>query len=92
MSAGPSRLERAVEVILSTGLAVSAAALLAGLAVPSVPALRVGVVLLMFTPVARVAVLSAALLYARDWLFAVLSLTVLGVLASSAWLGLAVRR
>lgn len=86
--AGPSRLDRVVEVVLTAGLAASALLMLAGLAAPRPSLLRLGVLVLLLTPVARVVVVTAGLLHRRDWAFALVSLWILGVLASSfyvAW-------
>jgi uncharacterized membrane protein len=90
VSSALSRLNHTLEAILTVGLAVSAALLLAGLAAGSTPTLRLGVVLLILTPVARVLAVTAGFLHAREWAFAALSLAVLAVLASSAWVGLRV--
>jgi uncharacterized membrane protein len=76
------RLDRAIEASLTAGLLASASLLLFGLASGSPGALRLGVVLLMLTPVARVVVLTLGLLLARDWSFGLVSLFVLLVLAS----------
>jgi uncharacterized membrane protein len=76
-------LDRAIELVLTTGLLASAALLVLGLATQRPALLRLGIVLLMFTPVVRVLVVSVALLLERDWLFALISLWILGVLASS---------
>lgn len=84
-------LGRALEAVLTAGLAASAALLLYGLAAGG-GALRAGLVLLILTPVARVIAVTAGFLYARDWPFAALCLAVLGVLASSAWVGLGAAR
>jgi uncharacterized membrane protein len=78
---------RALETVLTAGLALSAALLLAGLAWDAERTLHAGIVLLILTPVARVVAVAVGFLHARDWAFAVLSLAVLGVLASSAWVG-----
>lgn len=76
-------LDRAVEIVLTTGLVVSGLLLLAGLAIGSDAALRLGTILLMFTPVARVVVVTAGMLAKRDFVFGLVSLWVLGVLAMS---------
>ena len=88
MSAPAQRLGRALEAVLTAGIAASASLLLAGLALDGERTLRAGIVLLILTPVARVVAVAVGFLFARDWAFAVLSLAVLGVLASSAWVGL----
>ena len=81
MSAG--RLEAAIEVALTTGLLVSAALLVVGLALPAPALLRWGLLILMLTPVFRVVVMTAGLFHARDFVFGIVSLVILGVLASS---------
>lgn len=78
-----TRLDRAVEAVLSGGLLLSAALLVGGLLLGSEPALRWGVMLLMATPAARVVVLTVGLLLRRDWAFALVSLWILSVLAAS---------
>jgi uncharacterized membrane protein len=77
-----SPLERAIETALTAGLAASAALLVVGLAGRWPEGLRLGIILLMLTPVVRVVVLTLGLFLRRDWLFAVVSLFVLGVLLS----------
>ena len=84
-------LERILGRVLGAGVAVSSLALLAGLlftAVPggTVPAARlltVGVLILIGTPVARVVVSSVAYARRREWMFALLTLIVLGELVAS---------
>jgi hypothetical protein len=78
-------LERAVEAVLTSGLALATALLLYGLARTYEPALRAGIVILMFTPVARVLLVTLGLFKARDLLFGSISAFVLAVLASSVW-------
>jgi uncharacterized membrane protein len=80
------RLERAIEILLSGGVLASGLLLLAGLSTGSMALLRDGVVLMMLTPVARVLVLTLGLFHERDFLFASLSLWILGVLASGIWI------
>ncbi len=80
---GPEALDRAVEIALSIGLLVSGFLFLFGLAFGSDQALRVGTVLLMATPVARVAIVTVGMFVERDWMFGLVSLWVLGVLATS---------
>lgn len=92
MSDPAARLNHALEVVLTVGLLVSAALLLAGLTLGSPSTLRAGTVLLILTPVARVVAVTVGFLHAREWDFALLSLAVLGVLASSAWVGLGIAR
>jgi uncharacterized membrane protein len=82
---GPSRLDRVVEAVLSVGLGLSALLLLAGLAAARPRLLWWGVLLLITTPVARVVVVTAGLVYRRDWPFTLVSLWILGVLAFSFW-------
>jgi uncharacterized membrane protein len=77
-----SPLERAIETVLTAGLAASAGLLVVGLAGGWPEGLRWGVVLLMLTPVVRVIVLTLGLLLRRDWLFGFVSLFVLAVLVS----------
>jgi uncharacterized membrane protein len=76
-------LDRAIEVVLTTGLAVSGLLLLTGLADGSDMALRAGTILLMSTPVARVVVVTIGMFAKRDWVFGLVSLWVLAVLATS---------
>ena len=78
-------LERAVEAVLTSGLALATALLLYGLARSHAPTLRAGIVILMFTPVARVLLVTVGLFKERDLLFASISAFVLAVLASSVW-------
>lgn len=92
MSDPAARLAHALEVVLTVGLVVSGVLLLAGLALPSPATLRAGTTLLILTPVARVVAVTVGFLHAREWDFALLSLAVLGVLASSAWVGLGMAR
>jgi uncharacterized membrane protein len=86
------RLEQAVEVALTAGVGVSALLLVAGLLLGASGALRWGILLLMLTPVARVVVVTVGLVLARDWLFAAVSLFVLGILAYGVWVALGVSR
>jgi uncharacterized membrane protein len=80
-------LARALEVALAAGVVVSGALLLAGLAADRAPLLRAGLLLLLFTPVARVVVLTVGLFHQKDWGFALVSLWILLVLLSSVSLG-----
>jgi uncharacterized membrane protein len=82
------QLEEMIEWALKVGLALSTILLVAGLVGGSVAPLRWGVLLLMLTPVARVLVVTVALAVERDWTFTVVSLFVLGVLASGVALAL----
>lgn len=72
--------ERIIEGVLSAGLLMSAALLVGGLLTGSTSALAWGIILLMLTPVARVAVLVGFLLWRRDFVFSFVSLFVLTVL------------
>lgn len=81
---GPDALDRRMEVALTGGLLVSAALLMGGLLTASTAPLRWGILVLVATPVARVVVMTVGLLRRRDWAFALISLWILGVLASSA--------
>ena len=86
--AGPSRLDRLVEAVLTGGLALSALLLLGGLLSGRPRLLWLGVLVLLLTPVARVVVVTCGLLLRRDWVFAAVSLWILGVLTFSfyvAW-------
>jgi uncharacterized membrane protein len=47
--------------------------------------LRWGILLLMLTPVARVAVVTVGLAIERDWTFTIVSFVVLAILASGIW-------
>jgi uncharacterized membrane protein len=81
-----NRIERVVEAVLSLGLLASAALLVAGLGRGQDPLLRLGVMLLIATPVVRVVVVTLGLLLERDWLFSAVSLWILAVLLWSLWL------
>jgi hypothetical protein len=86
--AGPSRLDRTVEAVLTGGLALSALLLLAGLISGRPRVLWLGVLVMLLTPVARVVVVTGGLVVRRDWFFAAVSLWILGVLTFSfyvAW-------
>jgi uncharacterized membrane protein len=84
---GPSHLDRIVEGVLTGGLALSALLLLAGLLAGNNRALLwAGVLVLLLTPAARVVVVTVAFLQQRDWVFALVSIWILGVLASSFYL------
>ena len=91
MTAGVSRMERLVGRVLRAGLVASVVVLAAGLLLAlsgTAPAaadriLRAGLMILMATPVARVA--ASAIEYAaeRDWTFLIVTLSVLAVLFAS---------
>jgi len=85
MSSATSALDRTIEVVLMGGLAVSAALLVAGLALGRADFLSWGILVLMTTPVARVVVVTIGMLRERDWLFAAVSLWILAVLGSSVY-------
>jgi len=78
-------LEDAIEKALKVGLALSTGLLLVGLVLGAPGMLRGGILLLMMTPVARVAVVTVGLALERDWAFTVVSLFVLAILASGIW-------
>ena len=87
---GDARLERILANVLWTGVMASSFSLAVGLALTLVlggsssgPWLTIGLLTLMATPVARVAVSAATYVMQRDWLFAVLTLLVLLELAAS---------
>jgi uncharacterized membrane protein len=75
-------LERAVEGTLAVLLFAATLLLVAGLVLVQEFPLRAGILLLMFTPVLRVIVVTIGLFHERDWTFAVVSALVLAVLAS----------
>jgi len=85
MSSRVGALERIVEVALTAGVAVSGLLLVAGLILGSTTPLWWGVLLLILTPVGRVLVVTVGLILDHDWLFAGVSLFVLGVLLSSVY-------
>jgi uncharacterized membrane protein len=87
----PVRLDRAVEVTLTTGLAVSATLLVLGLVLGRADVLRWGMLLLMLTPVARVVVVTVGFLWRRDFLFGLVSLWILAILTMSLSVGLGLR-
>jgi uncharacterized membrane protein len=78
-------LEDVIEKALKVGLALSTALLLVGLVLGSPGLLRGGILLLMMTPVARVAVVTVGLALERDWAFTLVSLFVLAILGSGIW-------
>ena len=85
------RLERSLGKILTAGVLASTGLLAAGLllqllgAVPGAAAAltNAGLIVLMATPVARVAVSVIEYSLERDWLFAMLTTTVLVILLAS---------
>lgn len=82
MSATPQP-DLAIERVLGVGLLASALLLLLGLLQGHEPLLRLGVIVLIGTPAAGVVVVTLALLLRRDFVFALVSLWTLLVLASS---------
>jgi uncharacterized membrane protein len=75
-----------VEAALTAGLLVASFLMLVGLASGSrEAALRAGILVLLFTPVLRVVLVTAGLLARRDVVFGSISAFVLAVLASSLW-------
>jgi uncharacterized membrane protein len=78
-------LEDVIEKALKVGLALSTGLLLAGLILDVAGFLRWGILLLMLTPVARVAVVTVGLAFERDWTFTIVSFVVLAILASGIW-------
>ena len=79
-------LEDVIEKALMLGLALSTGLLLVGLILGLPGPLRWGIVLLMLTPVARVAVVTVGLALERDWTFTLVSLSVLAILAAGIWM------
>jgi uncharacterized membrane protein len=81
------RLERIIGFVLRVGVAASTICLALGLLLSfaGVPAaalfLRIGIVVLLATPVARVCVSIAEYVAERDWMFTILTLIVLAELA-----------
>jgi len=80
---GPTRLDRAIEVTLTSGLAASALLLVLGLPLGRQDLLRWGILLLMLTPVARVVIVTIGLFARRDVVFAGISLWILVILMTS---------
>jgi uncharacterized membrane protein len=85
------RLERWLGKVLTVGTVASASLLAAGLVMqltavnPGVAAslTRVGLIILMATPVARVVVSVVEYAFERDWLFTTLTMAVLIILTGS---------
>jgi uncharacterized membrane protein len=78
-------LEDVIEKALKVGLGLSTLLLLVGLMTNAAGPLRWGILLLMLTPVARVAVVTVGLALERDWTFTIVSFVVLAILASGIW-------
>ena len=76
-------MELSIEVALAGGILLSAGLMAWGLFAPEPEALRWGLLILMFTPVARVVILVIGLFQQRDLVFGPVSLVILAVLASS---------
>lgn len=76
-------IDRVIEVVLTSGLAVSAVLMLAGLLWGGAGLLKWGIVILMLTPVARVVVVTVSLFHEGDRLFGSISLLILGILGAS---------
>jgi uncharacterized membrane protein len=81
-------LEDAIEKALKVGLVLSTGLMLLGLILDAPGLLRWGILLLMLTPVARVAVVTVGLALERDWTFTVVSFFVLAILAAGIWMAL----
>jgi uncharacterized membrane protein len=79
-------LEDVIETALKVGLALSTLLLLVGLIAGANRPLRWGILLLMLTPVVRVAVVTAGLALERDWTFTAVSFIVLAILLSGIWI------
>ena len=85
-------LERAVGAVLRAGVTISSACMVLGLVATLATGegaaarvlLHAGIIILLATPVARVAVSIVQYVIARDWTFAVLTTIVLVELAASA--------
>lgn len=86
MTGRVEHLEDVIEKALMLGLALSTGLLLVGLVLGMPGPLRGGIVLLMLTPVARVAVVTVGLALERDWTFTLVSSFVLAVLAAGIWM------
>jgi uncharacterized membrane protein len=92
MNGRPPLLNRVIEAVLTAGVLASGGLMLAGLALERTPLLQWGIVVLMLTPVARVVVVTIGLTLERDWAFALISLWILAVLASSMYVAAHVER
>ena len=85
-------LERAIGIVLRTGVAISSTCLALGLVLALIGTtppfanglLHVGLIVLLCTPVARVVISTIEYSLARDWPFATLTLIVLAELLASA--------
>jgi uncharacterized membrane protein len=91
MVTNAGRMERLLGRVLRAGLAASVVVLAAGLALtlghvaPDAAdrVLRIGLMILMATPVARVSAAAIEYVVERDWTFVAVTLCVLGVLVTS---------
>ena len=89
---GVQRLERVVGIVLRAGVTISSICLAAGLALALVRGadtsakllLQIGIIVLLSTPVARVAVSIGEYAIERDWPFVALTAVVLLELVASA--------
>ena len=78
-------LEDVIETARKVGRALSTGLRRVGLIAGANRPLRWGIVLLMLTPVVRVAVVTAGLALERDWTFTAVSFIVLAILLSGIW-------
>ena len=78
-------LEDVIETALKVGLALSTGLPGVGLIAGAHRPLRWGILLLILTPVVRVAVVTAGLAVERDWTFTAVSSVVLAILLSGIW-------
>ena len=85
MTGRVEQLEDVIEKSLNVGLGLSTVLLLVGLVLDMPAPLRWGILLLMLTPVVRVAVVTVGLALERDWTFTFVSLFVLAVLGAGIW-------
>ena len=85
MTGRVEQLEDVIEKALKVGLVLSSGLMLVGLVIDAPGPLLWGILLLVLTPVARVAVVTVGLALERDWTFTLVSLFVLAVLASGIW-------
>lgn len=92
MTGRPSHLNRVIEAVLTAGVLASGGLMLAGLVLERTPLLQWGIVVLMLTPVARVVVVTLGLALEREWTFALISLWILTVLASSMYVAAHIER
>ena len=85
MTGRVEQLEDVIERSLKVGLGLSTFLLLVGLVLGRPAPLRWGILLLMLTPVVRVAVVAVGLALERDWTFTFVSVFVLAVLGAGIW-------